>query len=218
MSALCQKQTLRNSPTINARWGLIGDLCQNDRPSRIGVITPLSCASMSLIVVSNNQDGPDGASRRYPKEWERRLQLPDGTRIFVRPVRPDDDELFRDFAKGVSEEDARQRFFAPKKELSDVDLARLVHLDYERAMAFVASEESSGRMVGVVRLHADPNRESREFAIIIRSDFKGHGLGWMLMQLIIEYARTVRLRVIEGRILWENKTMLKMCRNLASSC
>jgi acetyltransferase len=99
-----------------------------------------------------------------------------------RPVRPDDDELFRDFAKGVSEEDARLRFFAPKKELSDADLARLVHLDYERAMAFVASEESRGRMVGVVRLHADPNRESREFAITVRSDFKGHGLGWMLMQ------------------------------------
>jgi acetyltransferase len=81
-------------------------------------------------------------------------------------------------------------------------------------MAFVASEESSGRMVGVVRLHADPNRESREFAITVRSDFKGRGLGWMLMQLIIEYARTMRLRVIEGRTLWENKTMLKMCREL----
>jgi acetyltransferase len=165
-------------------------------------------------VVSCNQDGPSGGSRPYPKGWERRLQLPDGTRIFVRPVRPDDDELFRDFAKGVSEEDARLRFFAPKKELSDADLARLVHLDYERAMAFVASEESSGRMVGVVRLHADPNRESREFAITVRSDFKGRGLGWMLMQLIIEYARTMRLRVIEGRTLWENKTMLKMCREL----
>ena len=106
----------------------------------------------------------------------------------------------------MSEEDARLRFFAPKKELSDADLARLVHLDYERAMAFVASEESSGRMVGVARLHADPNRESREFAITVRSDFKGHGLGWMLMQLIIEYARTMGLRVIEGRTLWENKT------------
>jgi len=140
--------------------------------------------------------------------------LPDKTRIFVRPVRPDDDELFRDFAKGVSEEDARLRFFGPKKELSDADLDRLVHIDYGRAMAFVAIRESSGKMIGVVRLHAEPNRESREFAIIVRSDFKGHGLGWMLMQLMIEYARSVGLRVIEGRTLHENEAMLKMCQEL----
>ena len=162
-------------------------------------------------VVTHSQNQPD-RSRPYPKEWERRLLLPDKTRIFVRPVRPDDDELFRDFAKGVSEEDARLRFFGPKKELSDADLDRLVHIDYGRAMAFVAIRESSGKMIGVVRLHAEPNRESREFAIIVRSDFKGHGLGWMLMRLMIEYARSVGLRVIEGRTLHENKAMLKMCQ------
>ena len=82
------------------------------------------------------QAAGDG-SRPYPKEWERRLLLPDGTHIFVRPVRPDDDELFRNFAKGLTEQDARLRFFVPKKELSDADLDRLVHIDYERAMAFI---------------------------------------------------------------------------------
>jgi acetyltransferase len=163
-------------------------------------------------VVTRNQYRPDGGNRPYPKEWERRLLLPDGTHIFVRPVRPDDDDLFRNFAKGVSEEAARLRFFGPKKELSAADLDRLVHIDYRRAMAFVAIEESSGKMLGVVRLHAEPNRESREFAITVRSDFKGHGLGWMLMQLIIEYARSMGLRVIEGRTLHENNTMLKMCQ------
>jgi acetyltransferase len=127
-------------------------------------------------------------------------------------VRPDDDELFRNFAKSFSEEDARLRFFVPKKELSDADLDRLVHIDYGRAMAFVAIEVSSGKMIGVVRLHAQPDRESREFAITVRSDFQGHGLGRMLMQLIIEYARSLGLRAIEGRTLHENKPMLKMCR------
>src|SRR5262249_13845551 len=163
-------------------------------------------------VVTYNPCHPDGENRAYPKEWERRLLLPDGTHIFVRPVRPDDDELFRNFAKGVGEDDTRLRFFGPKKELSDADLDRLIHIDYGRAMAFVAVEESSGRMLGVVRLHAETNRESREFAITVRPDFKGHGLGWMLMQLIIEYARSVGLRVIEGRTLHENETMLKMCQ------
>src|SRR5215472_2936579 len=142
-------------------------------------------------VVTHNPYRPDGENRAYPKEWERRLLLPDGTHIFVRPVRPDDDELFRNFAKGLTEQDARQRFFVPKKGLSDADLDRLVHIDYERAMAFIAIDESSGIMIGVVRLHAELNHDSREFAITVRSDFQGHGLGRMLMQLIIDYARSL---------------------------
>src|SRR5262249_37178790 len=83
--------------------------------------------SSTQAMVTHNQDFPNSGSRPYPKEWERRLLLPDGTHIFVRPVRPDDDELFRNFAKGLTEQDARQRFFVPKKELSDADLDRLVH-------------------------------------------------------------------------------------------
>jgi acetyltransferase len=167
----------------------------------------------SQAVVTHNQDHPDTGSRPYPKKWERRVLLSDGMHTFVRPVRPDDDELFRNFAKSLSEEDARLRFFVPKKELSDADIDRFVHIDYGRAMAFVAIEESSGKMIGVVRLHAQPDHEeSREFAITVRPDFQGHGLGRMLMQLIIEYALSLGLRVIEGRTLHENKTMLKICR------
>jgi len=170
------------------------------------------CDEARIAHVSGAVQAADDGSRPYPKEWERCLLLPDGTHIFVRPVRPDDDELFRNFAKGLTEQDARLRFFVPKKELSDADLDRLVHIDYERAMAFIAIEESSGIMMGVVRLHAEPNRNSREFAITVRSDFQGHGLGRRLMQLIIDYARSLGLRAIEGRTLHENKTMLKMCR------
>ena len=136
------------------------------------------------------------------------------THIFVRPVRPDDDDLFRDFAKGVSAEDARLRFFGPKKELSNADLDRLVHIDYGRAMGFVAISELSGEMVGVVRLHADSNYESAEYAVLVRSDLKGHGIGWQLMDLIIRYARSEKLKCVEGQVLQENTTMLDMCRQL----
>src|SRR6516162_11966267 len=71
--------------------------------------------SSKQAMVTHNQDYPNSGSRPYPKELERRLLLPDGTHIFVRPVRPDDDDLFRNFAKGLTEQDARQRFFVPKK-------------------------------------------------------------------------------------------------------
>ena len=157
---------------------------------------------------------PRFAIRPYPKEWERRFALSDGVRVFVRPVRPEDESMFQEFGAQVSPEDLRLRFFAPVREFTHAFLARLTQIDYARAMAFVAIDEGVGAMLGVVRMHVDANYEAGEFAILVRSDLKGHGLGWQLMQLLIEYARAEGLRRIEGQVLDENVTMLAMCREL----
>ena len=69
-------------------------------------------------------------------------------------------------------------------------------------------------MLGVVQLHADADYDRGEYAILVRSDLKGLGLGWRLMQIIIEYARWLGLRAIKGEVLRENSTMLAMCREL----
>ena len=100
------------------------------------------------------------------------------------------------------------------KEFSSEFIARLTHLDYARAMAFVAIDEGSDETLGVVRLHTDLSREAGEYAILLRSDLKGRGLGWAMMQLIIEYARFQGLKRVYGQILQENSVMLKMCREL----
>ena len=71
-----------------------------------------------------------------------------------------------------------------------------------------------GNMLGVIRLHADPNYDSGEYAVLVRSDLKGRGLGYLLMQLIIEYARVEGLKTIEGQVLSENTAMLAMCKEL----
>jgi GNAT superfamily N-acetyltransferase len=69
-------------------------------------------------------------------------------------------------------------------------------------------------MLGVVWLYSDSAHETGEYAILLRSDLKGRGLGWALMQLIIEYAKSEGLKQISGQILQENSVMLKMCREL----
>ena len=122
--------------------------------------------------------------------------------------------MYRTFFAGVTQEDLRLRFFAPLKEFSHPFIARLTQIDYARAMAFVAIAEASGKMLGGARLHANADYDKGEYAILVRSDLKGHGLGWMLMQLLIEYARAEGLRTMEGQILSENTAMLKMCRDL----
>jgi acetyltransferase len=49
---------------------------------------------------------------------------------------------------------------------------------------------------------------------MVRSDLKGAGLGWRLMEIMIEVAHWLGLKVIEGEVLRENSTMLAMCRQL----
>jgi len=100
------------------------------------------------------------------------------------------------------------------KEFTHPFIARLTQLDYARAMAFVAFDEASNELIGVVHIHSDSIYESGEYAILLRSDLKGRGLGWALMQLIIEYARSEGLKVISGDVLQDNRIMLQMCRDL----
>ena len=150
----------------------------------------------------------------YPAEWERHDVLRDGRRVFVRPLKPDDITFYPDFLDHVTAEDMRLRFFAPVRELSPAVLDALVHLDYAQAMAFIAFDEEAGAMLGVVRLHRDPSGNGGEYAVLVRSALKGHGLGWLLMSRMIEYARSERLARIHGQVLAENTTMLTMCAEL----
>ncbi len=160
---------------------------------------------------------PRFAIRPYPKEWEREIVLSDGATAFVRPVRPEDEEMFRAFFGRVSDEDLRMRFFQTVRHFSHEFIAQLTQLDYARSIALVAIEPESGQMLGAVRLHADANYDRGEYGILVRSDLKGHGLGWRLMQIMIEYARWLGLRSIEGEVLQENRTMIEMCRALGFS-
>ena len=154
------------------------------------------------------------AVRPYPSQWQRHIEARDGWRLFVRPIRPEDEPVIHEFLRHVTSHDLRLRFFAAIKEFSHEFVARLTQLDYARAMAFVAFDEATGEMVGAVRIHSDSIYRSGEYAILLRSDLKGRGLGWALMQLIIEYARSEGLKVISGDVLAENTTMLDLCRDL----
>jgi acetyltransferase len=148
------------------------------------------------------------------KQWERHITLADGQAIFIRPLKPDDEPLYGPFLAAVTADDVRLRFFGPVKEFSHAFLARFVELDYAKAMAFIALDEATGEMLGVARLHDKPDRNVGEYAILIRSDRKSHGLGWQMMQLIIAYGRAKGLAAIEGEVLHENTHMLDMCREL----
>ena len=152
----------------------------------------------------------------YPSEWERSVSLADGSEVRVRPVRPEDDALFREFFTHVTDEDLRLRFFQSVKHFSHEFIARLTQMDYARSMALLA-QDADGAMLGAVRLVADANYERGEYGILVRSDLKGQGLGWQLMQIMIEVAGWLGLREVEGQVLRQNRGMLAMCEQLGFS-
>jgi acetyltransferase len=147
-------------------------------------------------------------------QWHRHLVPGNGRRFLVRPIKPDDEHLIHDLLLHATKEDLRLRFFESFTKFSPAFLAKLTHFDYASAMAFVAIDEVTGDTLGVVRLHSDMVHETGEYAILLRSCLKGRGLGWALMQLIIEYAKSAGLKRISGQILQQNSAMLKMCREL----
>lgn len=156
------------------------------------------------------------AIRPYPKALEQTFTLPDGQEIFLRPLRPDDAAALREGFKRLDPDDVRMRFFAQMRDMAPTMAARLTQLDYNREMALAAfpaeGDDRSG--LGVVRLVADPDNRRAEFAITIRSDAKGRGLGRALMERIMDYAVKRGIGEIWGDVLADNARMLALCDEL----
>jgi acetyltransferase len=157
------------------------------------------------------------AIRPYPSQWQVDTELPGTGHVHIRPIRPEDEALYHEFFAHVTDNDRRLRFFGAGLDLSHGFLARLTQIDYAREMAFVAIDEVTGALLGVVRFVADPDYTRGEYAIMVRSDLKGRGLGWRLMQYLIDYAKSEGLAELYGSVLAENTTMLDMCRKLGFS-
>ena len=176
-----------------------------------GVIALDARIEIDPDVVEEQRPNPALAIRPYPAEWEKEFSG-GGANYRIRPIKPADIALYPDFLAKVSPGDVRLRFLAPRKGFSDEMLKRLTQLDYDRDIAFVALAEDGGKLAGVGRLSCDPDRTRGEYALLVRTDLQGHGIGWQLLQQILAYARAEKINRIEGIVLEENKAMLKMCR------
>ena len=84
-----------------------------------------------------------------------------GERVLIRPVRPEDTALYPEFLADVSAEDLRLRFFARIAELSADEMNWLGHIDRQHAIAFIALDEDTGRMLGLVRLKSEATDAAR---------------------------------------------------------
>ncbi|TPL12905.1 bifunctional acetate--CoA ligase family protein/GNAT family N-acetyltransferase [Mesorhizobium sp. B2-4-11] len=159
---------------------------------------------------------PALAIRPYPSGWEKVFSAGD-IDYNIRPIKPADISLYPEFLARISPDDLRLRFLSPRKSFSDQMLKRLTQLDYGRNMAFVALNTSSGALAGISRISCDPDHTVAEYALLVRTDLQGHGLGWELLSQIVDYARADGIGRIEGIMLAENTRMLAMCREFGFS-
>ena len=152
----------------------------------------------------------------YPVQWVSSWTAADGTRVQLRPVRPEDAELEQQFVKGLSAESRHFRFMNTLRELTPAMLVRFTQIDYDREMAFVATIEREGREteIAVCRYVTNPDGETCEFALVVADAWHRHGLGRRMMNALIEAARTRGLKAMIGHVLAENAPMLGLCAKL----
>jgi acetyltransferase len=156
------------------------------------------------------------AIRPYPKELEEWIEF-QGRLVLLRPIRPEDEPQHNAFLARIEPEDIRYRFFRLLRGLPHSELARLTQIDYDREMAFIATaktDEGAPETLGVVRAIADPDNTSAEFAILVRSDLKGKGLGRALLKKLVRYCRTRGIKELVGEVLADNRRMIALAARL----
>ncbi|WP_043808497.1 bifunctional acetate--CoA ligase family protein/GNAT family N-acetyltransferase [Aeromonas taiwanensis] len=170
-----------------------------------------------LVLMERGQQMLPLAIRPYPTELEEGAWLKDKSHVLLRPIRPEDEPAHKQFVKLVSDEDRYKRFFADVGELGHEELARMTQIDYDREMAFVAVGQDgpfSQQILGVVRAIASPDQSDAEFAILVRSDLKGLGLGKLMMEKIVRYAKERGIDQLSGMTMPSNRGMINLARRL----
>jgi acetyltransferase len=152
----------------------------------------------------------------YPAHLSTGIQLSDGTDIVIRPIRPEDADMEQDFVRNLSPEAKYFRFMNALQELSQEMLVRLTQIDYYNEMALIAVKPSGKgeEQIGVARYTTNLDQESCEFALVVSDAWQGLGIGYQLMQKLMDIARDRGLERMDGQVLASNSRMLNMMRSL----
>jgi acetyltransferase len=163
------------------------------------------------------------AIQPFPSQLVRTLELEDGSRLTLRPIRPEDAQMEQRFMQKLSLESRYFRFHQGLVELTPRMLVRFTQLDYDRELAFVAlcadpaCAGQEDEEIGVARYIQKPDGESCEFALVVADAWHGKHVGTHLMQALITAARDKGLLRMQGEVLTENRKMLDLVRHLGFS-
>ena len=158
-------------------------------------------------------------AKPYPSELVRTLTLRDGTRVVVRPIRPEDRQIEKEFVQQLSNESKYFRFMSGLRELSEAMLNRFTQIDYDRELALIAMvcENAKETEIGVARYVVNADNISCEFAVAVADAWQNRGVGTALILGLAEAARARGLRTMEGIVVARNSKMLGLMNALGFS-
>ncbi|MEY3288569.1 MAG: hypothetical protein RLZZ419_811 [Pseudomonadota bacterium] len=155
----------------------------------------------------------------YPYQLTQSFQLANGANITIRPIRPEDAILEKDFHSRLSERTKYFRFMQALHELTPEMMVRFTQIDYDREMAFVAVTEDANlpSELGVGRYLMNPDGNSVEFALVVADDCQCLGIGSRIMRALIQTAKSKGMLFFEGEVLVINTPMLSLVKKLGFS-
>lgn len=150
----------------------------------------------------------------YPKEYVSQFTMKNKQVITLRPVRPEDEELEAGMFTHFSERTMHHRFLSDIKVVSHEVLTRYTQIDYDREIAIIGelSEKGKKQMIGVVRLIADPLKESAEVAMVVADPWQYQGLGTKFMDVILEVAKEKGLTSVHVKFYKDNEAILSILK------
>jgi len=148
----------------------------------------------------------------YPKEFETTIKTNDGKKVFVRPLRPEDEELVAGFFRHLSPASQKDRYLQVIKKIDHEFLLRFTQNDYDREIGLEA-EISTGKkseMIGAVRLIADPYNETAKLSVVVVDRWQNKGLGEQLVDHMLSIAKTRGIKKVWIEFFPTNKRIIKI--------
>jgi len=150
----------------------------------------------------------------YPTNYIKKVKLKDNSQVTLRPIKPEDELLWLEMFNNFSKETVRYRFFRIIKDTPHEMRTRYCNIDYDRELGIVGEIKEKGkkRLLGVIRLIANPSKDKEaEFAIVVGDKWQRLGLGSEFMDFMFEIARDKGIKIIYGTVLSDNQPMIQLC-------
>ena len=152
----------------------------------------------------------DAPAAPYPVELEGDAALRDGTRVRIRPIRPDDAPRLVEAYDHLSRYSAYQRFFTVMKRLPP-DWARVfANVDYRGRLALIAEDAATGELIAVARYEVTSQDDTAEIAFTVLDAWQNRGLGTVLLDRILAAGEARGIRRFLAYVLADNRRMLDL--------
>src|SRR5581483_5076296 len=178
--------------------------------------TPERLVALDARVVLHARDVdlatiPRMAIRAYPRQFHHEYKLADGSDLYLRAIRPEDEPKLVKFHHTLSEHSVYMRYFHWMKleqRTQHERLTRMCFVDYDRQMAIVAMVDNE--IAGIGRLVKQRTAGDAELAVIVSDAYQRRGIGAKLMENLIAFAKAEKIQRITGTVLFENRPMRKL--------